>query len=207
MNGSPNSRVDCFPRVSPEQAIEWISQPPGPGGSMLKLLILGGAACVWDDADKALALGEYDAVMAVNDMIADWPGRLDYAVTLHPDKLPDWLRRRKQKGNPGRPQTWAHKGSGQKTPVDCQAQDWAGSSGLLGVRIGLMEGFGRIVLAGVPMEPTSAHYFDAKPWTDGKRYRSGWIAHKDEIAPYVRSMSGWTREFLGAPDPAWFDAD
>jgi len=208
MNGSPHSRVVCFPRCTPEQALEWISEPLPAGGSMLKLLVLGGAACVWADAEKALALGDYDAVCGVKDMIADWPGRLDYGVTLHPERAEQYLRERKASGYPGRPEIWGHKnsGSGARVMVAKTTQDWAGSSGLLAVKIGLLEGFGRIVLAGVPMEASAGHYKRGQTWQQAPRYRSGWTAHKDEMLGTVRSLSGWTRELLGAPDADWLNS-
>jgi hypothetical protein len=34
----------------------------------MRALVLGGAACVWRDVEAALELGEYDIVVACNDI-------------------------------------------------------------------------------------------------------------------------------------------
>jgi hypothetical protein len=171
-------------------------------------LIVGGAACVHDDAERAFALFAPDAVFAINNQIIDWPGRIDYAVTLHPapPRNSPWpgivsamvLRMQRQSH---RPETWAHiKSEG----IDRITDDWGGSSGLFAVKVALVEKcFTRIILAGVPMEAGAAHYFSNKEWIDVQRYRSGWPAHHKEIAPFVRSMSGWTRSQLGEPTTEW----
>lgn len=175
---------------------------------MLRGLILGGAACVWDDAEAALKLGDYDAVCAVKDMIADWPGRVDYGVSLHPERNAGYLKERKRKGYPGRPQIWSHRnsGAGGRALTDRETTDWAGSSGLLAVKVLLAEGFERIVLAGVPMTKEAGHYRRGEPWAQAKRYLGPWKARVDELRPFVRSMSGYTKALLGAPSPDWFDA-
>lgn len=172
---------------------------------MPSLLILGGAACVFDDAEAALAIFEPDAVMACKDMIADWPHRLDYGVSLHPERNADYLRERARKGHPGTPQIWSHarNGAGGRAQVDREATDWRGASGLFGVRVGLHEGFDRIVLAGVPMTREAGHYKRGKPWPHAKDYLSAWRNRADEIRPYVRSMGGWTAELLGRPTKEW----
>lgn len=166
-------------------------------------LILGGAQCVWQDAVNALRLFTPDAVFAVNDMIAEWPGRLDYAVSLHPDKLSVFVRAREQHGYSSGFQTWAHKASA-RDGVQKTTADWRGSSSLLAVKIAIVEEkFDAVVLAGVPMSKEQGHFKRRKPWTSAEMYRKGWHLHLGEIAPYVRSLSGWTRELLGEPTPTW----
>jgi hypothetical protein len=60
------------------------------------------------------------------------------------------------------------------------------------------------VLAGVPLDYRQGHFNKAAPWADGANYRKGWVDHVADMIN-VRSMSGWTRELLGAPDAAWLD--
>jgi len=74
------------------------------------------------------------------------------------------------------------------------------------VRCLLEIGCERIVLAGIPMSAEYAHYYNPGQWTQAHMYHKGWKKHLDKIAPYVRSMSGWTRELLGAPDEEWLGA-
>jgi hypothetical protein len=173
-------------------------------GIRVKAIVFGDAACGQADMDQALALFTPDAIAATNNRIIDYPGKLDYGISLHPDRCDNWpgleeaIRRRTLKGY-NRPETWAHKaGRG----VDKHTPDWGGSTGLLAVKALIEEGFTRIVLCGVPLE-AQPHFYTDQPWSKFERYRTGWEAHRDEIAPYVRSLSGWTRELLGPPDANW----
>lgn len=173
---------------------------------MLRALMLGDAKCLQADLAAASKLCDYDAVCACNNAGLHYKGRLDYWVTLHPlparywPGMTDALRRRLKEGR-NRPQTWAHKASGG---VDRYISDWAGSSGLFGVRVLLEEGFERIVLCGVPMNREGAHFYDeSRPWDTAGSFHKGWEKHMDILRPHVRSMSGWTLTRLGAPTPEW----
>lgn len=144
--------------------------------------------------------------MAINDAIALYPEPIDYAVTLHPDKLRGWLDRRGKDQRPGaRPELWSDHcvGVGTLEPDQLTHDSWGGSSGLLAVKIGLIENFRRIVLAGIPMDATRGHIDDAAPWADCYSFKSGWHAQRKLIGLYVRSMSGWTAEMFGKPTKAW----
>jgi hypothetical protein len=164
-------------------------------------LILGGAECVWDDAERALDMFTPDAVLAINDSIPRWSGRLDYAVTLHPPQMEGWLKERRNKGLNVSCEVWAHKHHGNV--VHRVTTDWAGSSGLFACKVLMQEGFGGIVLAGVPMERERGHIVRLKPWISATMFRKGWLVHKGEISAIVRSMSGWTMELLGSPTADW----
>lgn len=172
---------------------------------LLKALVLGDAKCVHEDARRALELFEPDAICATNNIGRDWEGRLDYWCTLHPERCPNWdgmaaeLKKRLATGR-NRPQTWAHK---KANGIDRTTTDWQGSTGLLCVKMLREEGFGRIVLAGAPMSKDGGHYYDGKDWLQFNHYIGGWQKRREEIAPYVRSMSGFTRELLGEPTKEW----
>lgn len=167
-------------------------------------LVLGDAACVREDAEAALKLFKPTVVAAANNIGIEWPGHLDYWFTLHPGACIDWpgivdATRRRVKAGRNKPQIWAHKAAGG---IDRHTPDWGGSTGLLGCK-GLIEmGFERIVLAGVPMN-TTPHFYSNQPWRQVERYRQAWTRQLADLAPFVRSMSGWTQELLGAPDPDW----
>lgn len=172
---------------------------------MLRALVLGGAASVMADAEAALAMFRPDAVFAVNNMIVDWPDRLDFACTLHPERTADWpgieeaIRRRCVIHGRNRPETWGHKPA---RGIDRFTNDWRGSSGLFAVRVALHEGFTRIVLAGVPMS-VQPHYFDRRAWAQAGAFHKGWRQYRAQLLPHVRSMSGWTADFLGKPTIEW----
>lgn len=177
-------------------------------------LILGGARCVWRDYAAAIELGSYDAIVCVNDIGVDFPERVDYWCTLHPEKFLNWQRLR---ANSGRntdyiacchePNPWL----GPKTNLP-RIDKWtdyrypgmtgSGSSGLLAVKVAQEEGFDRIVLAGIPMQVKENHYFDSNPWNEHGSFVEAWNIAKPRLGN-VRSMSGWTRELLGAPTSSW----
>lgn len=170
----------------------------------MKVLLLGDARCVHDDAERALALFTPDLYATTNMIGMEW-FHVDHWFTLHPNASGIWpgivqaMRRRLHAGL-NRPVTWAHK---QEKGIDRWTQDWAGSSGLLAVK-GLMEiGCTHIVCAGVPMKAEQGHYYDDKNWHTATNYHRGWIRNEHTIKQLVRSMSGWTRELLGEPTAEW----
>ena len=173
----------------------------------MRILILGGANTVWEDAAKAQELATFDVTIAVNDIGTVWEGRLDHWVSLHPDQFNKWMNARAEKGLNDDYKTWAHKlevpRSKPQPRLDAAMKDWGGSSGLLAVRIALAIGGTRIVLAGIPMSANAAHYFDPKPWGTAMSHRKAWQTHQAEMAPFVRSMSGWTQALLGEPTQSW----
>lgn len=179
-------------------------------------LILGGAACVWTDVEAALDLGEYQAVIACNDVMAVWPGKLDALVTLHPEKAGFWLERRRRNGFPDPARIAGHTNSlssGRIPPCVKEfveyrfpGQEASGSSGLFAVKYALMDiGVERAVLCGVPMSVDEAHFYDARPWGGAIRHRKGWEESWEHTKHRVRSMSGWTMSMLGRPTSAWIE--
>lgn len=173
-------------------------------------LILGGAGCVFEDAERAMAMFEPDAIFVVNDMIAEWPGRADYMCSLHPEKLGAWLEARQANGYPMGGQVWAHKLLNAKKTrypeVTHATEDWAGSSGLFAVKVALTEKFDKIVLAGVPIEPKAKHVVRKVDWMPAQAFRNGWKKRFELIKHTTRSMSGWTAELLGQPDSHWLNS-
>lgn len=180
---------------------------------MTAALVLGGAECVWTDAETAMAMVDPDAVIAVNDMIALWPGKIDYACTLHREKLLGWQTGRKAAGFNADYQT-AYFEKPKKRPtgpapkVDLVVSDrWphldTGSSGLYGVKVALNEGFDRVILAGIPMDAGLGHFVRHETWDAARGFRAAWVGAIPHILGPVRSMSGWTREILGYPSQDW----
>jgi SAM-dependent methyltransferase len=166
-------------------------------------VVVGGGGDPLAEVEKARELcaasGARPVFFVINDMIPNFPGEI-VAVTLHPTKLREWLRDRTAKGHPSPTAIWAHrKGEGVTNVID----DWSGSSGLFSVHIARHLGFDRILLCGVPMAPEGNHFLRRVRWNAAFAFRKGWERRKPEIAPYVRSFSGWTRDLLGAPDAAF----
>jgi hypothetical protein len=173
-------------------------------------LIVGGSADVRGEFDQACALFRALArdrtvrvtVFGVNDMIAVLDG-IDHAVTLHPLKLDVWLAGRAAAGLAPPAEVWSDRRHRLVTRV---STDWKGSSGLLATKIARELGFAKIVLAGVPMRALDGHFLRRRRWDACSAFLRGWLAHRGELAPFVRSLSGWTAEQFGAPDAAWLRA-
>jgi hypothetical protein len=169
-------------------------------------LVIGGAACVWEDVEAALSLSEFDGVIACNDAGADWAGKLDAWVSLHPEKFPVWQRKREANGYARAALHIGHKiDPSVDRVVDYRwpGMKGSGSSGLYAAKVALELGFDRIVLCGVPMEAAQAHYFDRKTWNAVQGFKPAWLTARPHIANAVRSMSGWSAQFVGKPSENW----
>jgi hypothetical protein len=120
----------------------------------------------------------------------------------------NWIEARHKAGLPMGAEVWCHKKLGPRPGyfyegVDKTTDDWAGSSGLFAAKVALEEGFVKIILAGVPLTSDGRHVVRDRPFTAAQAFRQGWQTRFKRIAPYLRSMSGWTQELLGAPTPEW----
>lgn len=171
-------------------------------------LVLGGADCLWSDLHELEAVtGPWPGpVIAVNDAGVHWPRRLDHWATLHPEDLQPRLDARAENGYPGGFIVWAHErdpwhSTGGRHLVDrtLPVPTKTGSSGLFAVSVARAIGCERVVLCGVPMTATP-HIGGGGPWTEVERFWPLWDAESLED---VRSMSGRTRDLLGAPDREW----
>ena len=177
---------------------------------MITALVLGGGREVWSEAGQALDLFAPDLTLAVNDIGVIWPGGLDIWATLHPEKLTDWRHARAMRGLAPAHEHVAHE---VQPGVDrAQTYVWpgmnaSGSSGLYAVKLALEAGAERVVLAGVPMTSEAAHFFSSTPWIEREGFTDAWRIAMPRIRETVRSMSGWTKELLGAPTSAWLAGD
>jgi len=152
----------------------------------------------------------------VNDIGTVYSDRIDYWVTLHPEKMLQWQRLRRQNGYNDDYCTISHEIYQPGTiptgdPRIDKAVKYAypgmngsGSSGLLAVKAAQEEGYDRIVLAGVPMTREQRHFFTNDLWNERDMFHRAWITAKPYIKDSVRSLSGWTKELLGYPTPTWF---
>lgn len=157
---------------------------------------------VWDDYAKVRPWkGE---IMCVNDVGMHLHDRVRHWVTLHPEYMPGWMSFRKGHlyGSGDSPMTHSNK---HKPGVDVlwQMGQLGGTSGLYACFVAMLLGYNEIVLAGVPMTG-SGHYFDP-PWYGSqfadKPSQMVWKwAHTNIFEGRVKSLSGWTRDLLGAPE-------
>lgn len=166
------------------------------------LLVIGGGSTVWDDYAKVRPWkGE---IMAVNDVGMHMHDRIRHWVTLHPEYMPGWRHYREKHlyGNGVPAMCHSHK---EKPGIDTawKVSNLGGTSGLFACFVGLMLGYNEIVLAGIPMT-NDGHYFDP-PWQRTAFQDRGiaivWkSSDKNILKGRVKSLSGYTREWLGAPE-------
>lgn len=190
-----------------------------------KLLILGSAACLWDDLE---AIGDDDWAgdrMAVNlSAIFYDRHRLRHWATVHPDgygfqcEVPWWRRRPDRQGKAFdlHGATFATKArevslaSRNPKPDDIVEWPWPGrrrqgTSSLFAAHVAVQLGYDRIVLCGVPLDG-SGYFFrkhrvaDQESRTFARRHcHDMWREVAPEWGGKVTSMSGFTRELLGEP--------
>jgi hypothetical protein len=136
-----------------------------------------------------------------NDMIAEYPGKVEHALTLHPDKLATcWTGPRRTKGYPTPDKVWAHR---PFTGITHWTRDWSGSTGLFAVKVARELGFVHIILCGVHMSEASGHFIRKQPWQAADQFRKAWVMRLPQLRPYVRSFGGWTKDNLGEPTVEW----
>lgn len=171
---------------------------------------MGGGHTLLSDLARVAEMGlQYDAVFACNDAGAEWAGPLEGWVTLHPEKLHKWVAKRQANGYEPARRLYAHRAhkAGQHMPEGIRAtsfsfpgQKSAGSSGCFVAKVALVDcGFDQVVLCGIPMTQ-SPHFFDDKDWRSANGFRRQWFHIDRRYLHRMRSMSGWTRVLLGAPD-------
>jgi hypothetical protein len=167
-------------------------------------VIVGGAAnFAAEVADTMELVGCADPTFfAVNDQIASFP-RPCIAVTLHPGKLGLWKAARQNSRHPMPDEYWGHR---EAPGITRHTPDWLGSCGLFAVKIALVEyRIGKVILCGVPMTANGGHFARRRDWRDVQGFVPYWGQRIAEIAPHVRSWSGWTREQLGVPTREFLD--
>jgi hypothetical protein len=178
-----------------------------------RALVLGGASCVWDDVlelERMLGHAWDGVVVAANDVGAHWPRDLHHWASLHPYKLPAWMELREQQiGGGVTYELWTDdRRYHTAIVVDHAINAWpGGSSGMLALQVAKEIGCTRAVLCGIPMTPTG-HFIESverfhPQWVSAPGHMRAWRRHLALIEGWARSMSGATRELLGAPTPEW----
>lgn len=173
-----------------------------------RLLIVGGARCVWDDLAQT---NIPDDVMCINDIIMHFPAQVKHAYSNDQRWLPKWIDARRPRYKMDFPENLTSHTilCGDKGMVIWPFPGH-GTSGLNAVYVGLALGYDEITLAGIPLT-SEGHYFDppngwhnreqfsnfdkeVKQTDNGPRY---WEQAAQHIFNgRVKSMSGRTKELL-----------
>lgn len=160
-----------------------------------KAVVLGGGHTLWEDLAQVEDIDQR-TVIATNDAGVAYQGHIDYWCSLHPEKLSRWMGQRT--GNPDFVSV-SHK-ERRGVRIDRIVRElWPGSTGLYAAQFAVNElDCDEIILCGIPMT-TTGHFFDSDPWRHCEKYRRGWKEAYPILAGRVTSLSGWTRDLLGAP--------
>lgn len=184
---------------------------------MKTALIVGCSDSVWDDVTEAQNLTRFDAVYCVKLAGVHWPHQFQTWITLHPEWMQKYADERASLGRPGGYE-WVAPLKGevgrhaQHEPNRRVSYRWPGmnasaSSGIYGAKVALDDGFERVVLAGIPMQAGGKHFTRGKEWTQCDAFLVGLKNSIPFLKDKVRSVSGLTKELLGAPTPGWLAGD
>ena len=178
-----------------------------------RCLVIGSGACVWDDLDAIGVHGDTNNgwdTMCVNDMMAYYPGVVDHGFSYYYKGLPFWTNGRRETINAHKVvEKWGRVGY-THSRVNAQVNwPWPGhgTSSLGAVYTALALGYDQVVLCGVPLD-NGPHFFEP-PWCTsnfenecGKTVQGRllyWHASLQMFQGRVKSMSGRTKELVGAP--------
>jgi hypothetical protein len=175
---------------------------------MTNLLIITGAApSVWADIERVPDLVteiipgrgymNYDFMAIGLDAVDKYAWPIRYVATYHPAEIQQIKERRQATAGNTDYQVISHE---TRPDVDIFIKDWwrpSGSSSLLGVQAALQLGYQKIILCGCPLTGESAKK------DNYNTFHIGWTDKHKQIKDHVRSMSGWTKELLGAPTEEW----
>ena len=181
---------------------------------MKRALIIGCGEGVWDEVDRARAMCSFDSFYCVKLAGVHWrDGRFTW-VTLHPEFMDDYEQQRRNAGLPSdydivaplSTEVGMHGKKGniaRRVSYRYPGMTSSASSGLYAAKVALDDGFERVILAGVPMDGTIHHFTRGKIWAQRDSFIRGFEKSLPFIKDSVRSMSGYTKEILGAPSPEW----
>lgn len=187
-------------------------------------LVIGCAEGNWKEAEAALRLGSYDSIYCVKQAGIYYP-HFNVWVTLHPEIMDAYEIERKALGLPDDYQivapppselgSHANKGNIARrvSYLWSKESNASASSGIYGAKVALEDGFDRVVLAGIPMSSDAGHFkpesktvsgqVRGKVWNGCAAFEVGFKVAIPHLIGKVKSMSGRTKEILGAPTKEW----
>lgn len=188
------------------------SQPGYPHLHSGTVLVCGFAATLWDDLAAVESVKPGLPIIAVNEAAVHLPAFAIYSFHTEAEKLGRWTKEQRENFGDG----FTVHGSGSRDFYEHNIRNyphvqywWAasasrGSSGWCARILAGMMGFDEVVLCGIPLD--HRRYADKKPawyWQSG-RTNAVTVFQKAVKADTVHhegcySVSGWTRELLGAP--------
>ena len=165
------------------------------------VLITGSAPCLADDL-KLINPEKFDCIAVGMDAIMNHGLSIDYVATYHPKDI-QAIKDLMKKNRPGDTYRIISHKPGSNVDLVIPYEPPSGSSALLATLAAIKLGYKKIVLAGCPLQGDNPNIKNARY----DAFQKGWIKKRDEIKDCVRSLSGWTADFLGKPDDEWLMND
>lgn len=191
-------------------------------------LVVGCAACIWDDVKRATTLHNFDAVYCVKQAGIYWPTKFDVWCSLHPEMMDKYEAERKAKGFPSgyeivAPLSKEVGSHGQKGNIARRVSLFpkgvtsSPSSGIYAAYVAVQDGF-HVVLAGIPMQTSAGHFLPGTrtivlghvrgpQWLERDAFLAGFEQYKPHLRGKVKSMSGETKNIFGEPTLGWLRGD
>ncbi len=181
---------------------------------MANALVVGCANNVWADVKAAQELTKFDRVYCVKLAGVHWPEDDFTWCTLHPEFMDKYESERASLGLPKGYEIVAPMSNevgqhGQKGNINrrityrYEGMNSSASSGIYAAKIALGDGYSKVILAGVPLDGKLGHFTRGKPWAQVDSFNNGFNKSVPHMMGKVKSMSGKTRDVLGAPTKEW----
>ena len=164
-----------------------------------KIIVLIGCAPGWEiDLSRFASVCQFFDIGAIG-LDCPYEGKIDYFFTYHPEDIKKYEAKRKANGLSRNYLVVSHTQAEEEGLVDItiRYQSPSGSSAMLGTLFALETGYEKIILCGCPLTGFNRDKISYSP------FQEGWMARKSLVIGKVKSLSGWTSEFLGTPTEEW----
>ena len=177
---------------------------------LTRCLVIGSARNWEEDVNAACELAEFNHFVLVKRTGIIWPHKIDAWVSLHGDTIQAMYKQRLANGfsEPERIYCW-EKTARSKCVTHSggflfPGQTVSASSGIYGVKVALFDlKFDRVVMCGIPMDPKMGRFDHKDDWKHSRAFFKGFLQTLPHMKEKVRSMSGLTKQHLGAPTIEW----
>lgn len=166
-------------------------------------IVLGIAPCLEEDLKIVEALPDCDYFAVGLDCSDRVKFNIQHACSYHPDEFPEFKRRRARIGGNLDYMTHAHRGEVDMVwpLVSAGGNGESGSSSFLATQVAVGLGYQKVILCGCPMVGPN---YDPSKKTRYDTFQKGWVAFATIMfGDKVKSVSGWTKDFLGYPTEEW----
>lgn len=167
-----------------------------------RLIIAGGAYCLWQDYHKLPSEFKKAAdVMVINATGLYWPHNFQHWVSLHRENFKSYRKFCFK--------SYVTHSNRVATCVDrvWNIESWGADSSLFACKVALRLGYDRIILIGVPLDGGPRFYDPegAKCYFDTTNLHDIWKTDSSEFENKVRSISGYTKDLLGPITEEWIN--